>query len=687
MSLIVATSRLDENTLPQASERPSNFKNFFRSPIEIEADSEIAVQSVKIQRTGNITVEGDDFFCHYFGIDPDDLGGYPELTSLSRTIKPPKGTYTLSGFEKVIQDTLNKQYDDPRTFGGYLVNVHTNASGQELGFDIQCVDKGSAKGKDLHASMIAVPTYNIANPYSFWEDRLIEKSSKFTWTGGTGEFESTEDSTLLANSESIGILTGYPFGLNEGEFIIEVDKCDAAPFAIGLTRPQIQVESYRNASEAQTTTQRHNGIHDLDYYTKVREEHSLYMYNASGKEDDDLEGTYEYYDYVFMLDDDDEITIAQRAFHTDEEPFGGEAGPEHGVMQELDYWNNAYTGSPGTTKLTKAQWQASWDGIKFVGVGDEVELYFKQKGKAVFDVVVSSSFDNGRPGSAFSPIGSTSYALYPQLNIGKGKATITKMESSNTLNQYKYPVFTPGATGSYIAGDDAFSNEGFFRLNALDYIKIGKPICSDGVSIMTLHADRSEQKRIYPTQTAELLADGDYVYAGLNAAKGVDFVHLFTMNKFTQPSPLDTLINSQEFPNMSGLLGFVDRGFAISNSTEGYVAGDGGLTITFTSPNELQKTLLSSFIRVPNLTHTTFNGAQSGLSKILYQLPQFTPSGKQFGSLYFEANEKTYIKLNNTSPLILNMLQIQIVDSQEREINSLTGDTQIVFHVRKHKCD
>jgi len=171
----------------------------------------------------------------------------------------------------------------------------------------------------------------------------------------------------------------------------------------------------------------------------------------------------------------------------------------------------------------------------------------------------------------------------------------------------------------------------------------------------------------------------------LNAAKGVDYVHLFTMSKFIVPDRFDTLVKSQLFPNMAGRLGFPDRAFIISNNTDGYVTGDNTLTIKFTSTSELKKTSTSSFIRIPNLTHKSFNGAQSGLSKIIYQLPQFSNDGRQFGPLYFEANEKTYVKLNNTAPMILNHLQIQIVDSQERELNSLIGDTQIVFHVRKHR--
>ena len=662
MSLIVATSRIDENTLPQPSERPGNFKNFFRSPIEIETNSEIAVQSVKIQRTGNITIEEDDFFCHYFGTDPRNYDTYADLTSLSRTIKIPRGTYSLVGYEKAVQDALNVQYDDPRTFGGYGVDINTDGKGAELGLDIQCVDKGSAAGKDLHASMEAVGTFNISHPSAFFENNVIEPSTAFTWNIATGEFTSTYSSTRLNESKSVGMLYGYPFGLNGGAWTTELVNCSEEPFCVGLSRPQIQIESPTNQAEAQTIVERHDGIHNLDHTTRVLMESDTNIATYDGARS--IEGPYEMYDYVFILDEDDEITIAQRVYS----PAG-----DFSYMQEIEYWKNAYGNSPGTIKLTKAQFYATWDGIEFRGVGDEVELWFKQKGVG-FEKVVSSTF---AAEISFSPIGTTSYALYPQLNICKGNCKITKMESSNTLNQYKYPVFTAGLNGGYVPGDDAFSNESFFALNAEPWIRIpaARTLCSNSLQSLVLQADGSDQK--YENFNEQ------YFFELLNSANGVDYVHLFTMNKFTQPNRDDTLMKSQEFPNMSGRLGFKDRAFIISNNTDGYVVGNDSLTVIFTSTGDLDKTSTSSFLRIPNLTHKTFNGAQSGLSKIIYQLPQFSNDGRQFGPLYFEASEKTYVKLHNTSPMILNMLQIQIVDAQERELNSLTGDTQIVFHIRK----
>ena len=73
------------------------------------------------------------------------------------------------------------------------------------------------------------------------------------------------------------------------------------------------------------------------------------------------------------------------------------------------------------------------------------------------------------------------------------------------------------------------------------------------------------------------------------------------------------------------------------------------------------------------------------MSKILYHIPQFSNDGRETGSLYFAPGEKTYLSLNNPSKILLNSLQVQIVDVNEREMNSLTGTTQIVFHIRKRK--
>ena len=674
MSLIVATSRIGEN---QQAGNPSNFKNFYRSPIEIEADSEIAVQSVKVERSGNIVVGEGDFFCHYFGTDPVVSGDFLRLTSLSRKIVPTPGTYSISRFTEIVQNALNTQYDDPRTFGGYLVKTNTDTSGKELGLEISCVDKGSASNTEVSGSLTAVPTYNITSPT--YGTETFAPSDGFTWTAASGSFADNVAST----HEAVGVLTGAPFGLNEGRFIVKTVSASAQPYHVGLTRPQLQIETYKN-SQSSVPEFRERGV---AYLFKPDLNQVIDDHTGGGFIQRDGEEMYDY--VVFNNTGEDKIHIAERIYIEPEpdefsrglEPLDYPGSGDY-RLKEISYWDNAYTGNTGAI-LTKAQFHASWDGIMFQGKGDEIELYFKQNGKDVYDKVVSSDFSN-TPGRCFNPIGSTSYALYPQMRVGTGQTLVVdKYESKNPIGSYKYPTFETGdGFTKFTPGDDMFSNERFYGASKLKMINITRSLSSNSMDNMIFVCDSSEQKQ--RTIDGELITT-DYAFSGLNASKGVDYNHIFTTNTFSQPHELDTTGGLQEYPNMSATLGFADRAFLDSDDPAGYVSGDDTLTVKFTSTRECEKSAIASFIRIPNLTHKSFNGAQSGLSKILYHLPMFTNDGRQFGSLHFEPGEKTYVKLHNPGPMLLNQLDIQIVNGEEKELDSLTGDTQIVLHIRKSK--
>ena len=693
MSLIIATSRLNEDETQSTNQRPSNFQNFFRSPIEIEPDSEIAVDSVKIQRTGNITIGAQSFFGHYYGFNPDDLDPgdeYNDLLSISRTIKPKKGTYSIESFVDQLTKDFNAQYDDPRIYGNASVIVNPNAAFQEEGVQIRFTDRGKSN-TDVSASLVDQPVFNLANPSAFRKrggpnaSQGIKPSDAFTWTAGTGVFERTGASgTGFHNASCVGILTGRPFCLNQGKFDFSVLGASSAPFAVGLSRPQIQFEDPKLANASAATT-RYKGIYNLDNETFANAGGQTEILDYRGLDGiDGIRGPYETYDYVFILDADDNITIAQRV----SDFVNGEARPQDGQfsrLQELEYWQSG--GAVTVSKMTKTAFYAAYDGVRFEGLGDQINLYFKQKGKAAYDQILGSNLSSaGAVGRTFTPIGSTSYALYPMLNVGAGSITITNFDSNytGTDTSYDSPTYiaSPPSAAGYYPGDDMFSNEAVDGLSDLDFIhlKRDRQLASDSLQSAVFKCDSSNNKLFHPSSRQTL----PYVFAGLNSAAGADYAHIITMNKFS-PDPLDTLIAGQRFPDMSGRLGFPDRAIISSKSGVGFVAGDDSNVVTFTSVFALEKTALSSFIRLPGLTHKSFNGAQAGLSKIIYQLPQFSNDGREYGALYFEPGEKTYIKLNNPNPLLLNSLQVQIVDPFEKETASLTGDTQVVFHIRKRK--
>lgn len=64
-------------------------------------------------------------------------------------------------------------------------------------------------------------------------------------------------------------------------------------------------------------------------------------------------------------------------------------------------------------------------------------------------------------------------------------------------------------------------------------------------------------------------------------------------------------------------------------------------------------------------------------------MPRFSNQGTEFGALYFEPNERTYVKLNNTNKIRVNDFQVAFCNSDETLAKSLTGKSIVVFHIRK----
>ena len=665
MSLIVTTSRVSENNSAGAigTEKPGDYTNFFRSPILIEPDSEIAVDSVKIQRTGNITTTEDNFFTHYFGTDPEAFpnldgklyaGSNPDQTSAARMIRMPQTTKSLEGYASLVQTRLNSQYDDPRIYGTAFVNTNNASDGTEEGLTIGFVDRGSASTatSNVTASLSATPVFNIAAPF------LGSESDSFTWSVGTGEFTKIgAGSPSLNTSECVGMLTGRPFGMNEGKFQVNCSNASAQPWAIGLSRPQIQVQDQSGT------------IFPIDSETAPNKDDDTSILDFDGG-GNILRGPYEVYDYAVMSDGAGEISITNRVWD-----------PVRNVSrhQEISYWTTG--GTVTTAKMTKSKFYASYDGIEFEGDGDNMSISFKQKGKTVYDLIVAISLGNGNTAiTALRPLGSTSAALYPMIHLGSGNVTVIKYDSNFVgLNEaYLFPEWTPSAgsvSAKYVPGSDMFSNEALEPYRSQSWVSIPPERSLSRGTV--LKCDSSQSKIYVETDTGLDPADTFLI---------VDYKHVLSIGKFNQTNVLNTLVESQEFPNMGFKLGFADRAILESTDAAGYVTGDGTLVVEFTSTGELDKTAQSSFIRLPGLNHTSYNGGQSGISKIIYQVPQFSNDGRQYGPLFFQPGEKTYVKLNNPGAIILNQLQVQFVDAQERNGNSsLMGETQVVLHVRKSR--
>lgn len=93
----------------------------------------------------------------------------------------------------------------------------------------------------------------------------------------------------------------------------------------------------------------------------------------------------------------------------------------------------------------------------------------------------------------------------------------------------------------------------------------------------------------------------------------------------------------------------------------------------------------SAFVRLDNFTQTSYNSGTGRPSKILYQVPRFDTSNREFGNaLYYEPQERTYIKMQNSEPLRLNEIHISICDNLERLCDAgISGKTVVCLHFRE----
>lgn len=89
------------------------------------------------------------------------------------------------------------------------------------------------------------------------------------------------------------------------------------------------------------------------------------------------------------------------------------------------------------------------------------------------------------------------------------------------------------------------------------------------------------------------------------------------------------------------------------------------------------------FIKLDSLTIESFNGAMSDIGKIIYSIPRFDNSGGTVGPLFFENNDRYYLKLNNPAPLQLSRLDCSLVNVNNRLAQGIYGNSVITLHFRK----
>ena len=664
MSLVITSSSRNEEDKSSSNgkgiENPASYQNFLKSPLIIEPDTEVAVVSLKCSRDSDkIEVnEGDGIFVYwgYEGSENMDGGktGYEKPTE-SDDINAPcrielrKGVYSRKRFATHLQTRLEAVLKLAyREINTITVSEVFDGSNVFTGFKIQIVQVGDGSGFTDKPSASEFSPYIDKDTYY-----RIGSDTKFT------ETDEVTDNFVASASGTDVLITGHNVGAVGA-------ICDV----IGKAHPLSQVNSscviYFNGSSASNV---------IDGYT-------LGLVRSQGRTVNGVKSDYGavggYGEILDFHNYSDTVNIPE--LYEDE---GGDDTPPF-------FWDVAFNWKPGEdgqvihyindneeddtiglidtvtlqTTPTNASLQAKyWEAVVFELEGEKMSIKLKQTGKAVYDTLVSSASTTF--GERVKPFGMTCNQLYPKIAIHQNDPTNPGTAWLTTYNGHS---------------DLAYYENNYFGYTTFINDDVPTSVFTDTSKNIDLSSVYGEGKK----------SDGstDYVYKGeLTGNKGINNKWVFLTGDFEEQDLLyfnndDQVESLKDDGRLQNILGFN----AIMTQTDFAVSVDDGADITFTSINEPSFIPTTSmFVRVKNMAINTFNANKQSISNIIYSCPKFDAQGNTGGLLFYEPAERVYVKLNNVDKQVVNTLDIDIVDVNEKVIDSLVGNTLCVLHFRKAK--
>lgn len=640
MSLLITSSSQPGETNQIGIAVPYQFRNNIKNPLTVLKDSEIAVESVKINRIPLIDFGPAQVANFWFGerLLADQLD-----TSISYFIPNDaivQGSKSPSDFSEEFKNVLQNAYSLHPEINSQAIDVTvlTGTDGQFAGFRFNIPQVGAA------------PSDTVPDPGTRTEEYTEISQGLLDWDGTTLEADGDEVTGQLL---PIGA-EGGPIGLNGGTLVY--DNLDfSTGITVGLSRPVTLVKT-------------DTGLESQDFDTLFADTSALNQ--GIGATDES------FMDFAAEL-----FNGELKLYHAVTDTSTGSART---VMSEIVYYNksagdfNIPNGDNSDFITTDAPIpSASITDITFTVTGEKLKV--SCSGKTVVDVVKfnSASFKGQIP----KPIGQTCWKMYPTVSLfNSGDAvdiTEYKCRTSSTIfNNQPENSWVSRCTAPVVLG-----------LNG-DFVDHRDQLDAGAVTLSPWN-NAMMWPSVVDTRPCYIINNADSQNASsavVRAYKGItggaiieDYENIFIMGPSERYMPRAI----QEWqPNTGPQLGF--QSFAI-NPDSGMVNGafDGASFVSAQRPD--MTSAQSTFVRVPTLTHETYNFGTGNPSKILFQVPRFDNSGAETGALYYQNSDKTFIDLKNATDFKLSDLDVQMVRKDETFAKDLTGSTEVVFIIREKK--
>jgi len=652
------TQKVGPGTSTSGLNDPTSYVNMLSQTFNIEKDSEIAVESLKITRNGNLQVSGaNNQFGIYIGDDLSIAGGEKSdvlenhLGWVNKTIIT-GGNITKSPFSL----TTNIREGLLRGLGQHpnFVTIDTNypkvelknASNEFTGFKYSF--KQNLSGAKTHIPAVAGQGGWVATSS---EDINAEISSSGT-TGVVIKAVNLESASGMCSV----IGQKYPINQANGSVVFRYNSSLSGSAGIqwecGLTRATFNNLQTGGADPLPLKFDRETDVPYVDFfdYSVVQDGTTLKAY---------------WWGWNDETDEFEEILI--------------------GVGEKT---------------------AATYHSVKFEVNNDAVKISLIKVSDNSEEVWVDSGEEGGDKDDWAKPVGISNFYLYPKVFIKSSDVLGNPYSASRMMVVTDYDGLNIPTYNYRTQLNGSFQYGGVHSTGVLanaSRVLLGEKMDMEHHTYQDFWASaytyafghtnlgtvyRQEQRGMLSYQTED---GGQVVWSpfnGLNASGGVDRDIVLVM----APS---TLYNATG--NVEGYGGGWTDEFGAQNvlgfenmppqSINTYVsAAQGNLVVLESKTVPKMVSNKSLFVRLPDLPINSFNSGKGSVSKILYHMPRFDNSGNEVGGLYYQPHERLYIPFENTEAIRLNNLKVELCNIDETTGSvDLVGQTIICFDIRKRR--
>ena len=696
MSLIVLSSgqdkydqtsylQLDDRQLPTSAtspglQDPAAFENNINPTLTIPPNSEVALKNIGFYRTSLIRVGKNESFGMYIG-EPlyqskrtrSSVIPAKSLKEVGKMVIPvplEPGTYTTLTFADMMETLLNRFISYPPYFNNiWVLPAETQGDGTyELGWvwNFDCGDSNTKTS--YHTSM---------GQDNAWE--LL--SGDYTWNGGTNSYISDAGASFDTNT---AILEGRPFDIIGGTMTWDVSAATQG-WRIGFTRPTAadgreQPHSFQDNGEGWWDYMIEYSRRGADASHTIRMYHSVIV------------------DGVFQMREVEYYNNADASFTPNLSDVGYTTSLAH-----------MYSGTPVTGAILGAD--PSHISIMISGEDTTVTLTAGGTSYILTDsrlcVVGNAVLEAKTPtrNRFFKPLGTNTHALYPKISlagaVGTTTATLTKYDGILSAD-YLYPQTALSPDGFVTSGNSFWGRSqqaGVMNQREISDINDrADPYNSSLTTAQKQYVGLDGPTGIAlpnpPVREGEGLIPATATGDGFGVAYGTGMITIPSVSGIGNSNVAG--VYSSATSDVSALFGFLEDPQVFNTRTGvtySVAGGDetppdqnvGGFYGWYVgSSAHIQPQRDNYFIRCPTLTHQSYNMGKGIPSKIIASFPnENTATLSDWGNMFYEPNEMTYLALNNPSEITYNDLRIEIVDKNEELVKDLGKTTIVVLHFRK----